>query len=242
MSESENTNNNILNLSIRVTTDGFSLSSYNPSHTLGSNKTASANIWEISELELLNLLSDEEIFQLSYNSVRLIVETDYYALIPEAFYSEALASQFIFGMRDSTPKNFKTISNRLLAWNAVLVYAIPKAVHATFGKILPDVETEHHVLAYINDSVPLDGGTSVHINIRKNSFDAVVLKNGALQMINTYNAENNEDIAYYVLKIYDQLQLSAEECPIQVQCHKSKTALITVLKKYIKTVTSKKNS
>ncbi|MBP1676105.1 MAG: hypothetical protein H6Q20_664 [Bacteroidetes bacterium] len=242
MSDSENTNNNILNLSIRVTTDGFSLSSYDPSHTLGSSKTASANIWEISELELLNLLSDEEMFQLSYNSVRLIVETDFYALIPEAFYSDALASQFIFGIRDSIPKNFKTISNKLLAWNAVLVYAVPEAVHAAFGKILPDIETEHHVLAYINDSVPLDGGTSVHINLRKNCFDAVVLKNGALQMINTYNTESNEDIAYYVLKIYDQLQLSAEECPIQVQSEKSKTAIISVLKKYIKTVTSKKIS
>lgn len=188
----------------------------------------------ISQEKLLELLANEQELNRIYSSVRIIIQSELYAVIPEAFFTEQTAETFLYAARENKPEHQRIWWNKLLAWNAVLVFAFPEAVYAAIETFLPDTEPEHHIFAFVNDSVALDNTVSVHVNLREKRFDAVVQKDGILQLINTFETDTDEDAVFYILKIYEQLQLSPEHCVLYLHNTKRHIPLVYIVKKYIK--------
>src|SRR5690606_27393588 len=54
----------------------------------------------------------------------------------------------------------------------------------------------------------------MYLHFQKNNFDCIVLKNGELQLCNSYTYKTPEDFIYYTLFCMEQLNLNPENLPV----------------------------
>ena len=184
---------NQYSLSIRFTSDGFSLFIFDENQKLLSSKKTPVDLFSLTEDRLFDLLANEKELSLNFHSIRVVFETDIYSVIPKVLFDAANAKDLLTFQHVEANIADTILHNELLAWNAVLAFTIPKAINSAIRKILPEVDIEHHIIDFVNDEIALQNDSSVHIYVRNNRMDIIVLKKGKLTLINTYEFSTKED-------------------------------------------------
>src|SRR5690554_7034351 len=54
----------------------------------------------------------------------------------------------------------------------------------------------------------------MYLHFQQNSFDCIILKEGSLELYNTYSFNTPEDFIYYTLFSMEQLMLNPETLPV----------------------------
>jgi hypothetical protein len=84
--------------------------------------------------------------------------------------------------------------------------------------LLNEVKITHHSAPVIESALQTAGtfgsANQLHANISHGSADLVLVKSGQLILYNSYPLRTDEDLIYYILRIYDQFDLSQEETPL----------------------------
>ena len=71
----------------------------------------------------------------------------------------------------------------------------------------------------------------------KDTVDVLVVKDNLLQLVNSFDVKTTEDCCYFVLNVYEQLQLNTESMTLVLMSENSvNEEIIGLLKKYIVTV------
>ncbi|MDR0810783.1 MAG: DUF3822 family protein [Paludibacter sp.] len=224
---------NKYDLSIRFSADGFSLL-INETGNKISSRRISCSIFSQSKDEIIDTLSEVQELNTAYATTRLICESDTYAVIPSEIFEENIAADLLRAQHPEFKTDDEIAWNRLLAWNAVIVFAVPKTLFAVLNGSFPEIEIEHHIFAFVNDFVELQNSTAVFIEDRNSKLDAVVIRQGNLQLINTFPYTAKEDFLYQILNIYTVLDLDIEHCPLKIHFEKPKAEILELLKKYLK--------
>ena len=101
-------------------------------------------------------------------------------------------------------------------------------------KVLPEVEIEHHLHSFIYDSIKLNQNTNVQSILRNKKLDIIVLENGNLTLINSFDYEKAEDALYQITNVYEQLSLNRESCKLTIHNSKLSPNLPDIAKKYFR--------
>lgn len=226
--------NNQYSLSIRFTSDGFSLFIFDESQKLLSSKKTPADLLSLTEDKLFDLLANEKEINLNFHSIRVIFETDIYSIVPKILFEPEYAKDLLAFQHPEIKSSDTILHNELLAWNAVLTFTVPKAINSAIRKILPEVDIEHHIIDFVNDEIALQNDSSVHVYVRNSKMDIIVLKTGKLTLINTYEFSSKEDFLYYVMNIYEHLSLDSEKCSTSIYNTNKQPELSELVGKYIK--------
>lgn len=234
-------NNNSYSLSIRFSSDGFSLYAYDESNVLLSSKSISVDLFSKSKEEIIEVLSKVEELGLNFRNVRIILETELYSIVPTTIYSPENELYLLKLHHSNINVADKILINELTAWDAILLFSIPTPLYNVMTEILPEISIEHHVLAFINDYVELENDKNVNVWIRQNYIDFVVLEKWNLIFINSFEFKSDEDFIYLILKIYEKLELSSELCKLKIHNVKNRKTLSELASKYIRNVSSTEN-
>ena len=234
-------NSNSYSLSIRFSSDGFSLYAYDENSTLLSFKSIPVELFSKSKEEIIEVLSKEEELSLNFRNVRLILETELYSIVPTAIYSPENELYLLKLQHSNINISDKILVNELTAWDAVLLFSIPTQLYTVLAEILPEINIENHILAFINDYVELENDRNVNVWIRQNYIDIVVLEKWNLIFINSFEFKSDEDFIYLILKIYEKLELSSELCKLKIHNVKSRKTLTELASKYIRNCSSTEN-
>ncbi|MDO9154812.1 MAG: DUF3822 family protein [Paludibacter sp.] len=226
-----NTNN--YSLSIRFSPDGFSLFIYDENNINISKKSISAKINQLSETEIIDLLSKEPELQLNYKSVRLICETISYTVIPSVFFKNEEIADMLKFQHPELPKNEIVLYNFLDAWDAVNIFSLPKSLSVVLQQLLPEITIEHHLTTFLTDYIAMQNEKCLHIWIRSSEMDIVGIQNNHLQLINTYNYSTPEDFIYYTMNAIQQLGFNAEDCKVLLYNSEKAIELHQLLSKYV---------
>ena len=231
---SENFNTNQYNLSIRLTSDGFSLFVTDEKDNLLSSKKTSFNILNRSKEEIIEKLLEEQVLGINYQSVRIIVESDYYSCIPESMFDEKHIFDMLQLQHHQIVPTDCIIFNQLLAWNTVLAFTIPDQLFKVISEILPEISIEHHLYAFINDKVALGAGQNFYVWIRHQTMDIVALEKGNLILVNSYEYKTKEDFTYHLLNASKQLSFDREECNLNIYNADQHPELVELTAKYFR--------
>ncbi len=206
--------NNNYGLSIRFASDGFSLFITDENHSQISKKEITAQIYNLTETEIIDLLSKQSEIQLNYKSVRLICETTGYSIIPYLFFKKEEAAEMLKFQHPDLDKNNTVLFNFLEAWDAVNIFSIPKTLADVLQQFLPEITIEHHLTTFLTDYIALQNEKYLHIWIRPDEMDVVAINSNNLQLINTYNYSTPEDFTYHTMNVIQQLGLNPEDCKV----------------------------
>lgn len=230
----ENFNKYQYNLSIRFTSDGFSLFVTDVKNSLLSSKKTLFDITNQSKEELIEKLLQEQVLDINYQSIRIIVESDYYSCIPESMFDEKHIFDLLQLQHHQIAATDCIIHNSLLAWNAVLAFTIPNQLYEVISEILPEINIEHHLYAFINDKVALNTGQNFNVWVRRQKMDIVAMERGNLILVNSYDYKTKEDFAYHLLNATKQLSFNQEECNLNIYNTDQQPELVELTAKYFR--------
>lgn len=225
----DSTISNQYSLSIRIGSDGFSLS-VDESNNLLSKRKVSALMNSLTTEEIILLISKET--QLNYRNIHLIYESDIYMFVPVPVFRSNEAADYL-NIQQKTTTNDIILYNYLPVWDTVNVFAIPKTFQSALNQLFPNTIIEHHVSHFLTDKIKTFHDNSIFIWVRSKMMDVIVFKNGRLYLLNSYSYQTTEDFTYHTLNIIDQLSIDAEKCKVKLFNWEKKPELKKLLEKYL---------
>lgn len=228
-------------LSIRLSTDGFSFSIYNPDKK--SNlyyKHVPVNIQRSMAANVKSFLTNTPELNISYGQTNILIHTQRYTTIPfELFEDEQM--EMLFYQNLPKQNNEIILCNVLGKSNVVVLFSIDKLTHIFlserfpqarfFASISPQVEYFTNKNKYRNEHI-------IYTNFHENDMEVCCYNNGKLQLANTYLITNNEDRSYYLLNLWKQLAFNSEHGELHLTGLKKveRNELIIFLKQFIRRI------
>ncbi|NND62921.1 MAG: DUF3822 family protein [Flavobacteriaceae bacterium] len=164
-------------------------------------------------IELTRIFSEEAILNNSFSEVEIIYLTHNYTCVPAALFDEKKASEYLKFNTKILGNDF--ISHDLVENHGIVVVYIPfvninNFIFEKFGEF-----TYHHssakLLKTILDREKHQKGPRVYVHLNKKQLDCMVIKDGQLQLNNSFLYETPEDLIYYVLFCFEQLKLNPDK-------------------------------
>jgi hypothetical protein len=218
-------------LTIRMDSDGFSL--FVSSNQSGSPLTSKRIDCEFSKQtfeSILNIIDSET--RINHNHIKIIIESNQYVLIPTDFFKLEDVADLLF-LEHKISKSDSILFNKIPEFGIVNVFAMPGIILEALTQLFPETEIDHHISELLTDNVKLSTENCAYCRARNKMLDIVAVKNSRINLINSFDYETNEDFLYFVLNVYEKLNLEASKTPLFVYNIEQKTDLKSLLEKYI---------
>jgi len=227
----DSTISNQYSLSIRISSDGFSLSVVDGSDSLISTKIIPTILTSLSAEQITTLINKET--QINYRNIHLIYESDIYTFVPAPVFRSNEAADYLNFQQNKTTKNDIVLYNYLPVWDTVNVFAIPKAIQAALSQLFPNTIIEQHVSYFLATKVKTQHENALFIWTRPKTLDIIAFKNGKLYLLNSYLYLTAEDFTYHTLNIIDKLSIDTDKCKVGLFNAEKKPELKKTLEKYL---------
>lgn len=165
-------------------------------------------------LQQIEKLYEQEAFLKKEDpEVIILFSNELYSLVPEAFYNEDHASEFLKYNTKILETDY-VANDEIPVAKMVNVYVPYTNINNFFFDRYGEFEYRHcvSVLArefQIHNKYQAEG-TRVYVNCFPGGFDLLVYQKGALQLANSFNCKTKEDFIYYLLFTAEQLDLDPE--------------------------------
>lgn len=166
-------------------------------------------------MEIEELISDNEILQNKFPEVAVTYSTAIYSLVPTSLFDATKASEYL-------KFNSKILANDYIAHDVlenqgiVVVYVPFMNINNFLFEKYGSFNYYHSVSVMLKTILEKEKYSlpKMYLHFQQHSFDCIVLKNGELQLCNTYSYKTPEDFIYYTLFSLEQLKLDPETLPV----------------------------
>ena len=166
-------------------------------------------------MEIESILFDNEILNSDFQEISLVYSTPIYSLVPASLFDETKASEYL-------KFNSKILANDYMAHDVlenqdiVVVYVPFMNINNFFFEKYGSFDYYHSTTVLLKSILEKEKYSlpKMYLHFQKNSFDCIVLKNGELQLCNSYSYKTPEDFIYYTLFCMEQLKLNPETLPV----------------------------
>lgn len=234
-------------LSIRITTDGFYFSIYNP---------LNASPYSLFKAELdakipfvanfKSLIANNPFLSQLYKQVNIVIANTKTVLHPlHLFDNKDVEATFYYGQKSITPTN-DILYNTLPELNQAVLFGI----HSTLHKFLTEHFSNPTILAQTTcllKGFSMEAKRNTHktlfIHFEGDVMQFYAYNKDRLLLNNVFKATELNNQVYYILNCWKQLNFSQEKDEVQFCGDLSlKEELFQIIKKYIVDVTIQENS
>ncbi|WP_406683676.1 DUF3822 family protein [Seonamhaeicola sp. MEBiC1930] len=171
---------------------------------------------KLNPFELLNKLEElfntEKALQGGFDKVIVIHDNELSTIVPKALFKEEAIADYLKFNSKILKSDYITYDEVELS-DSVCIYVpyinINNYLYDRFGSFT----FKHISTVLINSILQLEKNSEepkVYINVKKNSFEFVAVKNAQLLFYNTFEYITKEDFIYYILFTAEQLNLNPE--------------------------------
>ncbi len=204
-------------LSIQLSPDGFSFCIFDASR----NKYAGLMAYNFPSASplLLNqivgsIVKQNQWLNLNYQQCSLIYETAVTTLVPNSLFDESKIREYL-KLNHHIAESDLVKHDYLPLPDAENIWAIPTDVVTMLNIHFPNARVFNHTSTLI-ESLLLqnknrEAEEAVFVNIRKSTFDIVILKGNHLLFSNAFQYRTKEDFIYYLIYVLEQLHLNPEK-------------------------------
>lgn len=168
------------------------------------------------ENQLESIFSQHELLQVTYDDVLILHDNNLNTFVPEAYFDERTLGGYLqyntkvfatdfFSFDDLDNYQMKNIYVPYVAFNN---FFLDKFGEFTYKNI------NTNLVEYVLSKTLNLNDVAVYANISDTHFELVVSKKGTLILFNSFEIQTPEDFIYYILFVYEQLNLNTEITPI----------------------------
>ena len=237
-------NNNINELSIQVNLNGLSFCIlHTPTNTITYLNTISFET-KLNPFDTLNRLKSElssnTVFADNFKKVHVIHQNELSALIPKDLYDHNNKADYLKFNAKILKTDYITEDSieSINSYNVYIPYInINNYIFDAFGEFTYKHSSTVLIDTVLNQLKSDVNETRVYIHVHPFTIEILVIENGQLQLSNVFEYHTNEDFIYYVLFVFDQLQIDVETAKVLLSGTIDKgTAIFELLYTYIRHV------
>ena len=149
----------------------------------------------------------------NFKSVTCAVAHPKFTLVPSALFDDA-SKESLLAFNHPVESGEKIHSDTLRNVDAKNLFTIPRDLEKQVREYFPNAHFLHNSTAFIEALLTLNKnnkGKKVFADFHSSYFEIVILDGRELLFSNAFQYKTPEDIAYYILFVYEQLHLSPEE-------------------------------
>lgn len=227
-------------LSIRLSTDGFSFSIYNP---LGGSdfliRTHPVNTQHSMAANVKRFLSETEEVKFTYRQTNILIHSTRYTTIPlELFEDEQMEN--IFYQNFPKTNNEIILCNVLGKSNMVVLFSMDKLTHLYLNEKFPNARFFSSVspqIEYLTNKSRQGNNRKLYANVHPQNIDVFCIENGKSLLLNTYQTANTQDCTYYLMNVWEQLEYDQERDEIYLTGISNECNILAeILRRYIRKV------
>lgn len=228
-------------LSIRLRSGGLSFSGYNPldGNSFFFRKVTFERNNRSYEDNLKEFFFENEQITFPYKRINVIIVSPQYTLVPAKIYSDKPAEQFLnfsFAQPESKALNNSIPNNEL-----EVVFGMNETIYEFCCRSLLNPHFTHHIsplLSFWKKQNHLKALRQMYVNLHEKMVDIVCFSEGKLLFANTFSIENLNDILYYILYVWKQLDMDQLTDLLSVSGDSDiKLRILTSLRNYIQNTT-----
>lgn len=227
-------------LSIRLCTDGFSFSIFNPLHS------DEPDVHDYAVDETLSLTAnlkqafrETEWLTRPFRRVNILASGGRFTFVPLEFFEDEQAEILFYHnhpRRDNELVQYNILHNNSI----VVVFGMDKSACNFLREQYPDARfyaQASPLIEYFTAKSRLGNNRKVYIHLRSGALDVYAYERGRLLLANTFACKSTADRIYYLLYIWKQLGLDQERDELHLTgCMDGKDELLPELRKYIRQV------
>jgi hypothetical protein len=174
-----------------------------------------------------------------FHAVKGIVGNSRFTLIPEALYLDTDKESYYTFLHEQ--ENGEAVySDRLEHLGIYTVYGIPGHCRKDLDRFFPKA-TLCHVSSVLIGNIWMNvknmSGRKVFLNLHEGQFDLLVFEGKQLKFCNSFHFLTPEDVAYYVIFVFEQLNLNPEETGLVLLGNVDKfSPVFDLLSRYIRNI------
>ena len=215
-------NNNIKELSIQVNLNGLSFCILNrTSNTIEYLNTITFES-KLTPFDALNRMKTElsanSRFLDTFNAVNVIHQNELSTLVPKDLYNEDQKANYLKFNAKILKTDFVTHDDISVnqSVNIYIPYVnINNYIFDTFGEF-----TYKHSSTILIDTIlqrsQSESKPMIYVHVNETMLEILVIDKGQLQLFNVFEYYSKEDFIYYILFVYEQLELDVETAPIHI--------------------------
>ena len=224
-------------LSIRLSTDGFSFSIYNPIHDdsfsviekeIDTSLSLTANLKAVfHELDFLGH---------SYKRVNIMLASKRFTIVPLDLFEEEQAD-LLFYHNHQKRENETVIYNILKKNNVVIVFGIDRSAYSFLTEQYPEARFYSQstpLIEYFSVKSRLGNSKKMYVSVREEGIDIYCFERGHLLLANSFECFHTEYRIYYLLYAWKQLEFNQERDELHLTgTLPDKEILMNELRKFI---------
>lgn len=178
-------------------------------------------------------LKTEDILSYKYHRVIVLLQSFKSITVPNSFYDSNLKDAFVkLGMPISDEEVI--LSNELLTINATKLFLVHEAVLNLVHNYFENPLILHQTTPLINSDCFEKESKTVILNLSDAQFDIQIFEDEKLLLDNSFKYKTKEDLLYYLLYTFEQLDIKPKEQKITLYSnYKSDDEIIRFLNQYI---------
>lgn len=201
-------------LSIRLSTDGFSFSIYNPlngsdfyyrEYPVNRQRSMAANVKAF--------LANAEELNHPYKQTNILIHSSRYTPVPLELFEDEQAETIFY--QNLPHQNNEIILCNILGKNElVILFSIDKLTHLYLSEHFPSARFFAAVSPQVEELVGKSkqgNNYKLYANLHPDSTDVFCFNHGKLQLINSYATATVEDCCYYLLNVWKQLGYNQQQ-------------------------------
>ncbi|WP_370861836.1 DUF3822 family protein [Parabacteroides faecis] len=223
-------------MSIRLRSDGLSFSGYCPSESESffyRNMEFDRTKPYISSLK--EFFFGHEFLTYSYKRTNLVYVTSQYTVVPEEVFTEKQKNDLL-SFTFSAPEN-KCLHNLLAREAAEVVFGMDEEVYEFCSRSLINPSFVHHItpqLALWKQQSRTLIPRQMYVVLHRKMMDVVCFAQGRLLFVNTFEYDKPDDILYYILYVWKQVNMDQEKDQLHIYGGVSlRNSITTTLRNYI---------
>ena len=175
------------------------------------------DFFNITEKQLIEIFKNDILFNYAFENVFVLIHNFYSTLVPVAFYNKDKNKELISFNSELPSKELVYLSDKVPKIDYFNIYVST----INLNKILKDIFINFHIKS--TKSILLDYASKVtqkgeflQLHISNNFIFCVYFNKGKLEFSNSFRYNNEEDIIFNVLNIYNQLGLNNERTVLHI--------------------------
>lgn len=175
----------------------------------------------------------------TYKKISVSISNSLYTFVPSPLF-DAKAAQKYLQLNCKISETDEVIFTPMKNMNAICIFAFDKKLKSFFDYQFSEAKYLHQTMVLCDvvlNNLKNKEAPIVLINIKKNEFDVLIVKENKIELINTYAYSNADDLLYYLLYVMEQLSLNPDKQEVLISGEILKNSSIYErLVKYIRTV------
>lgn len=148
-----------------------------------------------------------------YKKLNIVMPSRKFTLIPSQLFDPGKKDEY-YSFNHTDDENNIILSNRSADPDVFIVFSVLKPLHELINGLFPGILPSHHIkplLNHVSQCRKSSNGDHIHLHIEKEFFNLIVYRQNILKFCNSFTYRNINDILYYVLNTFRNLDIKQEE-------------------------------